>query len=160
MFTGGVKGAATSSQQASEEEKPVKGRAGLGRSKSLPVSLSLPALSSPSNSLPQPRSGKIHTDSNKNHNSMADLNFLRIPLMMLSDMTSTDVDEFKGLPADNLARFSEEYGSQEQADIRKSLKFVLSQEKFDFQPYLPPDSGFSNIQARAFLTKVAMSIAE
>jgi hypothetical protein len=89
---------------------------------------------------------------------VTNLNFLRIPLMMLSEMT--DIDAFRGLQAENAARFSEEYSPQEQAGIRESLSVALSQKDFDFQPYMPLDSGFSNTQARAFLTKVAASIPE
>jgi hypothetical protein len=85
------------------------------------------------------------------------LNFLRIPLGMLSGIDH--INEFSGL-SDERLRGLEAYDKEELAGILASLASALKASEFDFKPFLPPGVFHSNQQIHSFLSKVQESMLQ
>jgi hypothetical protein len=85
------------------------------------------------------------------------LNFLRIPLGMLSGLDH--INEFAGL-SDERLRGLDAYDKEELVGILASLAAALKTSEFDFKPFLPPGVFYSNQQIHSFLSKVQESMLQ
>lgn len=78
-------------------------------------------------------------------------NFIRIPLFKLHHISS--IDDFSGLTEEEWSAAALEYSEEELVEIKKSIRWAVENEGFDFQSLLP-NIKFSNHEIYVFFCKL------